>query len=770
MVYPTSNKERYDLIHQVFLQFAWDRGEEAERLLASFLEKAAEKYPMDLDLPDDLERAARQGRHSLMLEAGLLNQISRGASEDEIKDWIERQRSGGQPSRSIRHLEICAKQEFERQKNNKEKFNAKKDFVLDLPTVSFKEGLHPQSLRSLAASSDWQIYIDETGTDFTTAAQDLEDTDRHLGRVVALAVPSYATLKGLKQPTHSTDLTHAQVQDLITDILSTENTLGILGATLKQDLYSANWMSAVYQLVRWVMLMLPLETQAESNRVRFFIENRSPYTESGSLKGLEDRLASNLKQLLPERFKNLHLSLELMTKDNSYNGYVDAIAHLWGSPDPIKKEMLRATQWIGPCLLQGQGSLGYVERLYRDVSQQEVVSANEWFELCYYAAKEGEGSLLGQLLNQMGETVESGVWLRYLAEVQQRVATKDFNSKSLSLALQWLNHYRPLNNDLPPILALQLLSTELAAKNHQGQVDENKIAELFALINRLEDEDAVSACNALLRISVAATNAFDFGSMTSFLEEWVAKPIAVPGLLNHAKLHSTLGQLSAFRGENQQAISQFDTALALFKRLSDPKQASRDSQQTQSYRLFALLEAYPEQAQQEIPTYLASLDKTMAWQPWIRSLARSESSRRFEHHLFLRFLISFPTQTVERNTYMDAIEGWKNGAKEGHPWMLINAYRAWLLYEAGQQELADDYFALAISECLAQRESKILTWMGHCFIYLQHSLKGHAIDTIELKEVFSDNFPQSALLELANAKNNTARLHALNTVLPFNFH
>lgn len=755
-------------VHQIFSLFSWGKGEEAERLLAERLEQAIEQFPNDPKLSYLLERAAKQGKHTAKLNLELSRQIKEGRSKEELEEWIEIQKRSGQREWTIKYLKSQLKKHLYDLDNQKAKIKAKKDFILNIQQLPFENDLHPQNLRNLALSDKWDIYIDETGINFDSQTIDLQESHHLIGRIIALAIPHYSTLEQQNKATHSADLDYSQIQNIINTISKSKNTVGILGATLENDLRSSNWMSSIGQLARWTTLMLPLAEKG-SNRVRFFIENRELYNKDVSLQALQDSLVSNLKQLLPERFKELHLTLEFMDKTNPYNGYVDAIANLWGSRDALKKKILKETQWLGHCLLQSNGSLGYVERLYRDISQGSNIDGSEWFELCYYATEEGENSLLAQLLKQIGTKVDKATWRSYLAEAQYRVSTKNFNSKSLNLALEWLNQHKPRHDTLPKTLQLPLLSSSLASDNHLGKVDPDKILEVAGLIKDLEDEDAVSGCNAILRIAIATTNNLDFDSITPYINEWIKKPIAVPGLLNHAKLHSTLGQLNAFKGNYPLAIEQLDTALGFFGRLSDPEQIKRESQQSKSYRLFALLEAQPQKAKEEIRSHLQKNNST-SWLPLIRGLARSQSSRRFEHHLLLRYLITFDELKEEQQAYIESFEDWHDGDGEGHPWMLINAYRAWLLYQNHKLDESNYFFQLAIENCFAHEESNILIWMGYCLQALQHSLKGNTNAVVKIEKNLPDTFPVEQLPTLVKATSNAERLNALNAVLPFNFH
>src|SRR5690606_3774627 len=138
---------------------------------------------------------------------------------------------------------------------------------------------------------------------------------------------------------------------------------------------------------------------------------------------------------------------------------------------------------------------------------------------------------------------------------------------------------------------LPLETARLAAGNHRGQVDLPRIQRSLQLMQQLRDEQPAEACEALLRLTASTANAFEFEALRNAVEQWLAEPVAVPGLLNHAKLHSTLGQLEALSGRPDAALVHFDRALDAFARLSDPQQATRDAAQPRTYRLIAEMDS-----------------------------------------------------------------------------------------------------------------------------------------------------------------------------------
>ena len=744
---------------EVFIQFAWGQ-HNAQHTLDNFIDQAHTQIGVPANLEALLHSAAQDGQDAHALVQVLDRKISAGDSYAELDKWLDALAKDTR-SRIIKHLRISLSKAKDFSKKKQQHSKTNHEFQITLPYTQLQDNLHPQSLRALKPCAQWHILVDETGKDFSSAAQDLTESDTKLGRIIALVMPDNHALTPLKTVTHATDLSYAQIQDLLAHI--TQSHCGILGAHLKNDLRSHNWMAAVNQLIRWVILLLPIQG---ATRIRVDIENRGSYIDSQSLLALQDTLENELKLLAPERFAGVQLSLNIMSKDNPYNGYVDVIANCWGSNSPTKRKLLARTGWRGHCLLQNS-DIDRIEHLYRNISYSSGVSASDWFELCSLAAQEPDHSLLHDMLKQLGSHSEHDpiVWQKYLHEARQRIANKNYTAGSLGRALQWLHDNQPSQHALPALLELQLLSTQLAAANHQGRSDLQQAQRILQLAQQLKDEAAPVACEAALRIAISASNCFDFVSPVPFIEQWVKEPIAVPGLLNHAKLHSTLGQLMAFQGQHDRALQAFATALIHFSKLSDQAQEHRNIVQTSSYQAIVLLDMHSADAEQYVRELLENSTKKQGLDS-IKQLSRSGDLRRFEHYLLLRWLMCQPQHKLEREGYLDSQAYWQLG--EGHPWMLINAYRAWLLADAGRLQEASDYMQIALNDCFEDNQSAILQWMGHCLSALASSL---GIPVLQLDSAaIAAFFPSDQLSSLTQAGNHKARLAALQILLPFNFH
>ncbi len=754
---PGNNTQEW--INKVYRVHAWGKSD-AERTLVQYLEQAEALGSAHPKLADELRKAARQGKRAAELTKELEQRLKKGESDESIKLWIQ-SLEGKEPKRALSYLPQRLKKVRDRNNNKRQQRKENTGFKITLPYTKLVNNRHPQSLLAVKPSQQWTILIDETGTVFTADAENMNESDKDLGRIIALAMPQNHKLPDLDNKTHAVDLNHNKIQELIGTIVNSP--CGILGASLKRDLKSHNWMAAITQLTRWTLLMLPI---SGTTRVKIQIENRGQFDSSTTLLALQENLYNELLELAPERFRDLHLTLDIMDKNHPHNGYVDVIANCWGSNDKIKGSILARTGWRGHCLLQTD-DLSRTEYLYRSISNPAGVDAQDWFQLCHEAANEPEHSLLNDILNQLGQRSSTNptLWQQYLREVQHRMASKQYSATSLNRALTWLQDNRPEHCELPGILNLQYQSAQLAAANHLGRTDLGIVKNVIQLANALRDEAAPEACEAILRIAISATNSFDFESAMPIIQEWLDLPIATVGLLNHGKLQSTMGQLQAFSGNNSAANQWFEQALTTFGRLSDPQRRLREQQQTRIYHAIAQMDTGHPDAGNTIAQLLNRATGKQGEQS-IKQIARSGDVLRFEHYLLLRWLVTTTDQQAIIDTYLSAEEDWQS--EDTHPWMLINAYRAWLLVRTGRTHDAKDYLQEAIDACQQHHNSAVLNGMARTLSALAHSL-GLAT-TQNQNELLPRNFRIEQLSQLQQAETDQQRLAALSILLPFNFH
>jgi hypothetical protein len=132
----------------------------------------------------------------------------------------------------------------------------------------------------------------------------------------------------------------------------------------------------------------------------------------------------------------------------------------------------------------------------------------------------------------------------------------------------------------------------------------------------------------------------------------------------------------------------------------------------------------------------------------------------------LRLFIYLKSTKEDRVVYLSQQEHWQQG--EGHPWMLINAYRALLLAASGKKADAKLLLEQAIDDCLAPDNGALLHWMAKVLFALATSF---GIDISEPNISVPNHLPTASLAKLANSSiTPSERLQYLEELLPFNFH
>lgn len=669
----------------------------------------------------------------------------------------------------------------------KTKRNQSKTPVDVLPTLVLKDGNHPNSLRHQPPQKHWEVLIDETGEAFGAEVEALGTGDSPLGRVVALASPAGFRLPSLKPDFHAAHLHPNEVTKVLKAVF--DQPIGVFGFTLKDSASGLNrhWLSAVETLMRWVLRQLPFADVSQDTAapgagasVKFFIEQRGDYEPGTSLSVLCRMLSAELVDL-DLRYTNIHIEAEFIRKEqHPHNGYVDAIAYTWGSPSDDSKRRLKASRFLGHCLLQPDDVA--MERLYLAVDRHLDLEPADWYFLVANLQNEPAGSLAVELAARLGEKVskELAVWRPYLSHVQMLMQQKRYVLVELAAALEWLQKWQPAQGEMPPLALLNWHSARLACANHFGSTALADARASMALAEDLREEASPDACEADLRVAVAATNAFQFELAANALHHWIGTAPAIPGLKNWCKVQSSLGQHAAFLGEFDDALGYFDAALEGFSRLSDRQAAKRDQQQTQAYRLITRMDQILQNGEKADETLTAELTDYLGTTP-DKAAASSffaQDLKRYQHHVFLRAMMAFP-ETFERvaTRYLGGEAEWSEG--KGHPWPLIDAYRAILLASRNKSVSAKTLGQRAL-DALAQEESPLLRWM-HCVLAVALSAAGIPVtwgEAVSLNEFdFSlPNAPLQALTDWSNAVAGEVRytpaeiMLELGQCLPFNFH
>ena len=769
------------LIRRAFLLSAWGPSPDSSSELKD-IEQEVRSARRDGGLVAEVNSAKAAGEMAYALAADLAH-VVRSEGETRARAWINDRTSLVDPRIEGHLLDKLKKAIRRREIDDLRREQARQSSNVHVTLV---DGRHPNSLRLQEPSTDWNIYIDETGRIFDESARQLSAADRTVGKVVALAVPARVVLEPLGG-FHATDNMVEQVDNVVQRVLDAP--VGILGVSVQSDAARNNsWIGHVLHLIRWTLLQLPVPEGAGDCQIHIHIEKRGQFDRWTDLKVVREALAGEMAALDSSRFANIKLKIEFIGKDHPMNGYVDAVAYTWGSPLPASKDRLERSQLRGHCLVDADEVS--LHHLYLALSQHGPLAPLDWYTLCAAAASEPLDSFLSRSLESLGQELQQhpAQWQGYIDEVQVRLRSKRYVLSELRHAIAWLQRFAGTTQVLPSILQLQLSSSNLALANHQGDVGPERIAPCIGLVKELHDEAPDLACEAILRMASALTNNFEFGKLDHVIDEWLDYPVAVAGLLNYGKLQSSRGQSLAFQGKAHEALPFFDLAIASFERLSDPAQAERESRQTDVYRLIALVDdafrhGAPGESSELVRLALSEIVQhfdSRNPEEISRKLATSRQDERFAHHLWLRALVYFPNEmALARESYMQEMAQWQDG--RDHPWPLIQAYRGWLLHEAGYSEAARQRFEQAISACEDASHGSTLMWMSQVLRLLVLALgfpEGVECDALvqrdELKKLLPAA-PHAALSVFAASVAGPPMARAellshLDACLPFNFH
>lgn len=758
-----SIKEQNNTLHQIYLRYSWgartdtELASEAMRLI-----QKAEQYgfrdKVDAAVALGIQADGLSGHLRALLEAEGTGAAQSWLSEhhDQHDPWIRKSLSTVLEKWQARHERAQRGQQY-------------KVCHSSIMPVQFST-IHPNSIQHLSTDSNWTVYIDESGKYFDAGINEQFKDRPELGRIVALVVPGRTELHHFSDGFHATDATPSEIDEHMQYLLDQD--IGIFGFTVNDPMaYAGNWFSHVVLLARWVLFQLPMAPDIPT-QVSFYIERNDARLAYQKIDSLANLLEGEVKAIDANRFAQLHISAELMDKKHPLNGYVDLVAFTWGSPAAHSRDRLKKSALLGHCLLQpDQQSM---QRLYLSATRNEQLPAKDWYTLCSQVAHEHKSGFLNYFLAQLGEKAQKNLrlWQYYLEEVREQLRHPHHKLAEVCHALDWLERYAPEHQELPSIYRLPLETARLGQENHQGKVNLRRLETCLELITQLEEEDAQQACGALLRVAVSGSNSFEFTLLQPMIQQWLAKPIAISGLANYARLHSSMGQIHAFCHQHSEALEHFERALNYFDRLSDPQRARREKQQTDAYRLTVLMDSNTH----AIRDLLNELSQGLDWQDYSRQMAASGQNLRYAHHLWLRALVFFPKKTKEaRQSYLNQSHLWQ--IMGDHPWGLIAAYRGWLLHMQGKALEAGVHMDMAIDLCANPDNGPVLRWMAEVLRTLAKALDipvqklPSAEERAHLQDILPAA-PHKALqaFALADASTNHEVRIALQQCLPFNFH
>jgi hypothetical protein len=235
-----------------------------------------------------------------------------------------------------------------------------------------------------------------------------------------------------------------------------------------------------------------------------------------------------------------------------------------------------------------------------------------------------------------------------------------------------------------------------------------------------------------------------------------------------AQVRSSLGQHAAFLGESSVAVGLFREAIQGFQRLSDIHQRQREVEQTACYLAIVMMDdasfsdAEVREAVERVTGSLSCAASMLG--------ATSDGALRYAHHLLLRWLVR-RGDPVLADVYCEMRHEWKTG--EGHPWPLIQLYRAILLRKSDPQAASD---MVLDAERIAKeaRQGPVVRLIGACCRAVGRtwgmdwaSAEG---ELAALRGALPHALAHIDCLEQDGSRDPKNVISLLERVLPFNFH
>ena len=782
---PISQLKDSDILFQIFKLASWGIKSSSDKLkIEQYLEEVATRKIRN---PTLLERAMRKKRDGLEAFtlfnneiAPKINRLPKNEFELFYNSFREEHK---QQKHILKSINIKVKKDlaFKEKKRVTYQHNNKGQLYSNVIPQKIDKH-HPNSLRHLKPQTQWDILIDETGTNFDSSAYDLNMRDISLGKCVALISPKILK-KGILPNIgnhHATEAVDSKNDSIINSILKAP--VGVLGFTVKDEINSneTSWFNSIYLLIKWILKLIPIAPE-KGTKLTFLIEQRSAYDESINLMPIIEVLLAELSELNPNRYAKVKIDAKFIGKENEHplNGYIDTIAHMWGSPTRIGKDRLKKSKMLGHCLIRPSDNV--MERLYQSLEGAEDLSAKEWYSLMSAISEESEGSLLYDTLKVLGKIVQSDSqkWKELLEEVHA-VLSGYYEPLHVRTALLWLEEWMPANMQLSGITKLHQISVELDSLNHLGIFDENieeRLGEIEKLRNELFDEAAHELCEIDLRIMVSLTNIYEFHKMKDILDFWKKQETATITLESKGKLLSTEGQYYAFIGDPYKAVDSFNKSIEHFNKLSDASISNKNCNWTNSYRITAMMDC-GDISSAEIRNELCKVAQSDDLVKRSKKLAKDTGEERFVVYLFLRAFVYYPIEFKEEiEAYVSLSKEWYVGNVA--PWEVINIYRAWMLFNAGDEDQAKEFAKRAFFICNDENQGVTTKWIGYVLQLLATNIglvtRNRANIAKKAEKLVSqftafpiDSFKRWAEIERELSQRELIKM--LTELTPFNFH
>lgn len=730
------------------------RGEEARELLRPFY-KLGSKFGTDSQEAKERLGRLKEIRPDLVDRAG--SSVEKGEAARRRFEQIREKERQGVPVSSVKPAANRAEAVSVPEPSMPRRVFPRKIEV----------GLHPQDIRGLSPCGYWNLLIDETGSKFDFDAAMLGPRDPTLGRMVGLLLPEGHGLRPLPRAWHAVDKDTDEIDRVIQSIL--DGPTGVIGISVQQVPGAPvdRWSFCVLRLIDFVLRLLPVDGPT---KLVVQIEQRAEFRGGTPWSAIAYAALLQLAQAYPNRASQIDCKIEVIGKqDSEFNGYVDALAYVWAGASAYSSACRDASGLVGTCFLPGD--VAAITRAWEWLDRGVTLEGRDWAVLLDQPEVTRASSLSNTVLARLGQAChgDAGLWGRYLEHTISHLDSKATDLERLGRQVDWLEHWQPPGQSLPAKVRLIWLTTKLARANHLGHAEQPWLEEFQALAEKLLDENAHLVCRADLHMAVNATNRYEFELASQLVKRWLIFPKQVVGLSLWGKVHSSLGQHAAFQDRFADAIAHFDLALDGFSRLSNSNEGKLEAKQTLAYRALALMDD-PMSPETDVAAAVEAVTGPLSGA--IRRLAGSVSDdEKYAHHLLVRYL-ALRGDAQLCASYLERRDDW--GIARGHPWPLIELYRALILRvgdPAGAMEVAIDAF----NRTRGDTQGPVVKLIGACIrtIAAPWGWRWPADESDRFLSGIEQALPAAKprLIKLRNclaAPGDAGEL--LRDVLPYNFH
>lgn len=558
--------------------------------------------------------------------------------------------------------------------------------------------MHPNDVSALPPSDVWEVCIDESylGRD-TPGVREGDFYGKKGSGLIAGVVfapanplPPIAQLhcapKKNGQPKTAAEL--RQEEDALDAILN-HPACGVLALPARAQEMTLGYTDLLISWTCVLITLLPLPAGEGEVVVRCHVEPRAELQFESDFRAYRLSCERQLREAFPALARRVRLECLPLPKAGTadartLNPYADIVAHTCQACGRVARKRFDRTKWSGVCYLDAEPEA--VERLLHLLFGKEPLGGAAWTTLL----KCEKAGFARAMIAHVGERSrhDGAEWRGYLDRVAEHLRSGAIDMRLLRRQVGWLETYLPAES-LPKETELVWLTAKLALANHEGRLAPGAMESMRADFDRacaaLHDENIGLVCRAVLNLAVAYTNSYEFEIALAVLHAQLEQSPASVGRENYGQLLSSAGQHYAFLGDTRHAVEKFRDAIACFNQLSDPKARIRNIGITSAYLATAVMDGSPAEAIPTLAYYLlgdahAPVERLAEETARLAKVSSESFADKFRHHIVLRYVVSAGLEDPLRRAYRAC---WREGAwsepGEGHPWELVEFYRALLL-------------------------------------------------------------------------------------------